>query len=359
MARHCAARTRPAGPRGLWIFCTMLTLLSTGAWAQVSGDDLGFSLISKVRISQAKPMLIFRPQVQVAALTASCKRSDGQQVTIPVGAIRAGQERRVVVPQGKGVFKYQCTLAGKAGGVAFKDFALEFEIFVGEVPKIAVSADDVDEARRQITVKLTEPAGKLDLDIMGDDGVPIDNVVQKFNGEAPGTPLVVKWQQKDSQVMGRFALRAYDPAGYWSGIESVTFVDIPHEDIVFESGKWDILPSEEKKLEAPLSRIADEIKKVQGVLQINLYIGGYTDTVGKGDDNDTLSHKRAISIANWFAKKGLQASILAQGFGERVLKVPTPDNTDEVRNRRASYVLATQPPPASRGFPTRNWHKVK
>jgi outer membrane protein OmpA-like peptidoglycan-associated protein len=329
------------------------------AWAQVSGDDLGFGLIGKVRASQGKPMLIFKPTVPVAALSADCKRSDGQQVAIAVGAIKAGQERRVAVPQGKGVFGYICLLKGKAGGVAFKDFQLEFNVEVGDIPKIQLSADDVDEAKRQLTVRLTEPAGKIELDILGDDGKPIDNVVQKFNGEAPGTPLVVRWKQEEGQVMSRFSLRAYDPAGYYNGLESVTFVDIPHEDIVFDTAKWEIRPEEEKKLEAPLTRILSELKKVQGALQVNLYIGGYTDTVGGAADNDALSQKRAQSIANWFAKRNLPATILAQGFGERALKVETADNVPEARNRRASYVLSTQPPPASRGFPSRAWQRVK
>jgi len=329
------------------------------ARAQVSGDDLGFSVRGHVKLAVEKPVLIFKPRVAVAALAAQCKRSDGQQVAIAIGAIRPGQEKRVPIPQGKGVFKYQCALAGKAGNVAFKDFELEFDTAVGDIPKLQLSADDVDEARRQLTLRLTEPAGKVELDVTGDDGKPIDNVTVKFSGEAPGTPLVIKWTQKDDQVMSRFSLRAYDPAGYWNGLEAVTFVDIPHEDIVFESGKWDIVPTEEKKLEAPLGRIQDELRKVAGMLQVNLYVGGYTDTVGKGEDNDELSRKRASAIASWFAAKGLKASILAQGFGERVLKVPTPDNTDELRNRRASYVLGTQPPPPSRGFPTRNWHRIK
>lgn len=345
--------------RVLSSLCPLLFLLASPALAQVSGADLGFSVRGHVKLSQEKPVLIFKPAVVVAALSATCRRSDGETVTIAIGAMRPNSEKRVPVPQGKGVFKYQCKLAGKAAGIAFKDFELEFDTAVGDVPKLHITADDVDEAKRTLTVRLTEPAGKIELDIIGDDGKSIDNISQKFNGEAPGTPLVIKWNQKDDAVMSRFSLRAYDPAGYWNGLESVTFVDIPHEDIVFESGKWDVLPSEEKKLEAPLTRIADELKRVAGVLQVNLYIGGYTDTVGKGEDNDELSKKRASSIAAWFAKKGLQASILAQGFGERVLKVQTPDGTDEIKNRRASYVLGTQPPPANRGFPTRNWHKVK
>lgn len=333
--------------------------VASSAGAQVSGADLGFAVRGHVKLAQEKPVLIFKPTVAVAALKAECKRSDGAQVPIAIGPMRAGQEKRVPVPQGKGVFKYACKLEGKANGIAFKDFELEFDTAVGDVPKIQIAAEDVDEAKRQLTVRLTEPAGKIELDVTGDDGKPIDNVTAKFNGEAPGTPLVVKWTQKDDQVMSRFSLRAYDPAGYWNGLEAVTFIDIPHEDIVFESGKWDILPTEEKKLEAPLDRIAVELKRVAGYLQVHLYIGGYTDTVGKPEDNDELSKKRASSIAAWFAKKGINAGIFAQGFGERVLKVQTPDNTDEIKNRRASYVLGTQPPPANRGFPTRNWHRVK
>ncbi|MBM4344086.1 MAG: OmpA family protein [Deltaproteobacteria bacterium] len=346
----------------LWRVASLALALAgvaSSAYGQISGADLGFSVRGHVKLSQEKPVLIFKPGVHVAGLKADCKRSDGQDVAIAIGAIKAGQERRIPVPQGKGVYKYQCKLAGKAANVAFKDFELEFDTAVGDVPKIQLTADDVDEAKRQMTVRLSEPAGKIELDVTGDDGKPIDNVTAKFAGEAPGTPLVVKWTQPEGAVMSRFSLRAYDPAGYWNGLEAVTFIDIPHEDVVFESGKWDILPSEEAKLQAPLDRIQTELKRVAGYLQVHLYIGGYTDTVGKPEDNDELSKKRATAIGNWFAKKGINASILAQGFGERVLKVQTPDNTDEVKNRRASYVLGTQPPPANRGFPTRNWHRVK
>lgn len=343
-------------PRAL---AAALTLLPLAAHAQVSGDDLGFSLIGQVEASKAKPALVFRPAVAVANLDITCKRSDGQQVRMQSGPIKRGQERRVVIPQGKGVFQYDCLMSGKAGGQAFSGFTLQFEVKVGDVPHIQLKPEDVDEAGRKLTFRLSEPAGKVTLDILGDDGKPIDGVTKQFAGEAPGTPLTIEWTQSAEQAMGKFMLTAYDPAGYWSGIESVTFVDIPHEDVVFESGKWDILPAEEPKLVAPLGQIQQQLAKVRGILQINLYVGGYTDTVGKPDDNRELSRKRAQSIAQWFAKKGVQVSIFAQGFGESALRVVTPDNTDEPRNRRASYVLSMQAPPASRGFPTKDWQRVK
>jgi outer membrane protein OmpA-like peptidoglycan-associated protein len=339
--------------------CLTAIAVAVPARAQVAGGDLGFSLIGHVQFGKAKPMLIFNPSAPFAGVQAVCQRSDGHKVAIGIGNLALGKEKRVVVPQGKGVFAYQCLLSGRQGKQAFAGFQLDFQVMVGEPPKIAIQPSDVDEAGRKITVRLSEPAGKIEVDLTGDDGKPIDNVSQLFKGEAPGTPLTVTWKQADSEVLGSFQLRAYDPAGFWSGIESVTFVDIPHEDVVFESGKWDIRPSEEAKLLAPLDDIQKALKKVQGVLEVSLYIGGYTDTVGQPTDNLELSRKRALAIGKWFGDHGVKAAIHGQGFGETVLKVPTPDNTDEVRNRRASYVLSTQVPPASRGFPARNWHRVR
>jgi hypothetical protein len=40
------------------------------------------------------------------------------------------------------------------------------------------------------------------------------------------------------------------------------------------------------------------------------------------------------------------------GFGEDQLKVKTPDNTDEARNRRADYVIGVEEPAAGRGHYT-------
>lgn len=336
--------------------CVFLPALG---FAQVSADDLGFGLIGGVQFSKAKPTIVLRPTVTFNSVRFDCERSDGQKISMSASGLRAGGEKRLIIPQGKGVFHYKCSLSGQAGKEKFSNFQLEFDTKVGEPPRIELRPSDVDEPNHKITVRITEPAGKIELDIIGDGGKPIANVVQQFKGEAPGTPLVVTWKQADDkQLMSKFQLKAYDPAGYFSGLESVQFIDIPHQDIVFESGKWDIRPSEEEKLNLPLGEIMANIKQVSDVLQINLYIGGYTDTVGNNGDNLELSRKRAQSIANWFAKKGLKIGIHFQGFGESVLAVPTPDGTDELRNRRASYVLASQPPPASRGFPGHNWARA-
>ena len=71
---------------------------------------------------------------------------------------------------------------------------------------------------------------------------------------------------------------------------------------------------------------------------------GYTDTVGVRVGNQLLSLNRAYEIAKYFRQHGVTVPIRYTGFGEDVLAVQTPDETDEVRNRRARYVLAVENP---------------
>ena len=66
--------------------------------------------------------------------------------------------------------------------------------------------------------------------------------------------------------------------------------------------------------------------------------------MGAAKYNLGLSLKRAQSIAGWFRKNGLRIAIAFEGFGEQALRVATPDNTDEPRNRRVDYILSVEDP---------------
>ncbi len=332
--------------------------LAVPATAEVTADDLGFDLNAVARLRKSKPQILLTPSVSLSKVQLKLVRSDGKKQTLRTGAIRADTTRKINIRQGKGVFSYACSITGKAGRERFGPFKFTFEAKVGEPPLIAVAPTDVDEASRTIKIRVTEPAGKIELKVWGDDGEIIDEVEQPYR-QAPGTVIPVTWKQEVKQVMGRFELKAWDVVGFWSGLMSVTFMNIPHDDVVFESGKHNSLPTEERKLIEPLTRIRGELQKVKGVLPITLYVGGYTDTVGSAADNVALSKRRARSIAKWFRKRGIRVPIKFQGFGEAVLFVPTPDNTPQAANRRASYVLSAAPPPVSRGFPNRNWGTIR
>ena len=78
------------------------------------------------------------------------------------------------------------------------------------------------------------------------------------------------------------------------------------------------------------------------VLSVKLFVLGYTDTVGNSAANQALSVRRACAIAAYFRAAGVKIPIRYAGKGEDALLVLTPDETDEVRNRRARYLLAVE-----------------
>jgi outer membrane protein OmpA-like peptidoglycan-associated protein len=91
------------------------------------------------------------------------------------------------------------------------------------------------------------------------------------------------------------------------------------------------------------------------LVPVKLYIAGCTDTVGDAAHNDDLSRRRARSIASWLRSHGYDQPIFYHGFGERLLAVPTGDGVDELANRRALYLVSSNPPPAGSGIPSVGW----
>jgi len=109
-------------------------------------------------------------------------------------------------------------------------------------------------------------------------------------------------------------------------------------------------------LEETLAPIREALRTFDDI-SIELYIAGYTDTVGSKQANLELSERRAKAIAQWFRQNGIKIPVYYQGFGESVLAVPTPDETPHEQNRRAVYVLSNAKP-QSPDFPTSNWKRI-
>ena len=72
----------------------------------------------------------------------------------------------------------------------------------------------------------------------------------------------------------------------------------------------------------------------------DLSVIGHTDTVGNDQDNERLSLSRAESTAALLKKNQLHVILITiESHGDKNLLVPTPDNTDEPRNRRVEVTI--------------------
>jgi outer membrane protein OmpA-like peptidoglycan-associated protein len=230
--------------------------------------------------------------------------------------------------------------------------ALALAAAAGSPLRIEVDKARVDLAGRKLEVKMNHPAGRVELKVFGPTGnAPLVEAEQDFSGRPPGEPLVVSWPDPRGEV-ARIDLRAYDRDGLWVGVALIPWsVTIPHEEVNFATDSAAITPVEAPKLEGSLKLISEAVAKHHNLGPIKLFIAGHTDTVGAASYNLRLSQRRAQAIAGWFRNHGLRLPIYYEGFGEQALLVATPDETDELRNRRVDYILAIDEPPlASQSF---------
>lgn len=71
-----------------------------------------------------------------------------------------------------------------------------------------------------------------------------------------------------------------------------------------------------------------------------IHVVGHTDTTGSDSYNQSLSERRAASVASYITGQGVPAARMRQeGRGERELLVRTGDNVNESRNRRVDIVI--------------------
>jgi outer membrane protein OmpA-like peptidoglycan-associated protein len=106
---------------------------------------------------------------------------------------------------------------------------------------------------------------------------------------------------------------------------------LPESGVVyFDFDKADLNPSAE-------ATVNDIIADIKGRDLGGITVGGHADTAGPPDYNMQLSQRRANTVAAELVKAGIPARIVTtEAFGETDLAVPTPDNTPDQANRRAT-----------------------
>lgn len=327
-----------------------LALALPAAAASQESYDLQFK--NRVLKGQEKPAVVISANTNMKNVKIRLTRDDGRVINLKSGLVRFGKTQEFKFEQGPGRHEYTMDLSW---GTRKEPDRFKFDVVVSRPMEINITKDTVDLEHGTITFTGSEAVAKVSLQIRGESG---DMLLEKDYpvSSEPGQPTTVKFNPP-REAIARVDLIAHDPWGFYNGIQmSPFFVQVPNsKEVIFETAKWDIRPEEEPKLVEVLERVFAALARLGGGFQANLYVAGYTDTVGSNEANYALSEKRAKSISQWFRNNGLRIRTCYQGFGEDSLAVKTDDNVDEARNRRTIFVIASQPPPRSGTFPRTNW----
>ncbi|MFU8806474.1 MAG: OmpA family protein, partial [Bradymonadaceae bacterium] len=322
------------------IFVTMVFFAHSAAAQQFE-----YSLKNKVQAGEGKPSITVRTPRSVQDARVLFERSDGHKKTVKLGDLRYGEIKEIPIDQPTGIFSYKATISGKDAQNEPISMEITFDVAYIAAMTLQIDREQVDVGLGRLPFRSNRPVERAHIEVFDEKGVQQIDRNQMFEGRSGD--LVAEWDAFEG--VGAIRLTVHDVDGFWSAVILEPFwVQIPHQTVVFEFGKDTWTKDEIPKLEKTLADIKKAMAEHAGKgLEMQLYIAGYTDTVGTPQSNQRLSTARARAIARWFRQNGLSIPIYYQGFGQSVLAVDTPDETNEARNRRAIYVLGNSPPPTS------------
>ncbi len=327
------------------------TLLLAPALAQ---DALTLEAVRHAQVGLGSPSLTFLPGV-TGALDA--RLTCGSQTFSWSGKIRPAQPQILALTglrEGAHACRGSVTLEADDGTQG--ELPLSLDVWMHPPLVLTVDKQALDLEGHSMTIQGSRPIGRVAIEVLGEQGHRIGSGA--VAGMAPELTVEVEWQQAPGEAL-KLQVTAWDEHDLPGRLElSPWSYAIPHEDIVFETGQAAVLPAEVPKLEQAWSELEDVRVRYGDVIEVRLYVAGYTDTVGNSSSNRALSTRRAQAIATWFHERGFDGPIAYQGFGETVLAVVTADETDEAANRRAIYLLAADVPAVGPELPHDDWQKL-
>lgn len=276
----------------------------------------------------------------------------GQEYDFSERNVAGGKQLRFEWPRDTSVTTARVRVAAEFADMATEETVITLEYAYGGGLKVDLGSAWADVDRKLLGVEVTDRVERAEIKAIGAHQELLSERTVEI-GAGPGQ-IEVPWVGRPSEVVVLDV--TLHNAGGWAGFTySPWFLDIPHNDVLFETGQDVVLPEEEPKLQETLEELADVLDKYGSVVPVKLYIAGCTDTVGSSASNKDLSQRRARSIARWLRDHGYHMPIYYYGFGEDLPAVQTPDETEESRNRRALYLVGANPPPKGSGIPSVSW----
>jgi outer membrane protein OmpA-like peptidoglycan-associated protein len=220
---------------------------------------------------------------------------------------------------------------------------------------LAVDRQSVSLEQGVLEATMDGPICNITMTITRKGGLPKVEKTFRYTGAS----RELRWNPVPRDQIEKIEIRISADDGAYQGVVLVPWaVTIDHQEVVFDTDKAVIRPSEVRSLEDSFAKIKQVLETVEGkgLGTITLFIAGHTDTRGSDARNLDLSRRRSQAIAAWFMKRGLCIPIASEGFGETALKKMTADEVDAQENRRVDYILAVEPPMIRKGVaPAWKW----
>jgi outer membrane protein OmpA-like peptidoglycan-associated protein len=325
----------------------------------LADDALSVELTAKAQAGKGQPELVVRAHSALTQIILDVKRStDGRRIKARSGPILAGRSHVFVLPMtAAGTAQFQGSLSVQLDDGQTGSMPIDVQVELLPPLKVKVRAQDLDLKGRVMKLSTSRTIVRAQLTLMSDAGAPMGTTEVDVGLADDKGLYTLSYEQGIGTIM-KMVLQVYDDSGFFGGLELFPWqVDIPHQEVNFASGQHRIDPAEVSKLQTSLHGITAAIAKFGKLADISLFVGGHTDSVGDAGSNQGLSSRRARAIAKWFRSKGVRIPVFAAGFGESLLLVGTPDETDEVQNRRAEYIVAVSKP--QMGGQDVKWQRVK
>ncbi len=333
---------------------SLVLLISASSFA----DAIDVQLKARALKGEGEPPhLLIRIDEPIAGFRVQLKRSDGQTIDLKGGGA-VGQTRTIRLAHPEGVMHWEGGISVRYPNATDGFMPLNFTTEYFGPLQLSMSSNDVDLDKRAVRFKLTRPAGKAKVSIRLDTGELAYEGEVDLGGQDAGSPVEVTWPEVQGRIL-QIDIKAFDTMNYFTGVELRPWrIDIPHEDVQFDSGKHDIKADQQVKIDDSVKRVVDEVRRYGKLASVRLFVVGHTDTVGALEMNRALSVRRAKSLAEYFRRKGVSIPILYEGLGEEALLVGTNDEVDEPKNRRAEYILSIDPPTVTNARVPPAWKRL-
>ncbi len=337
------------------VSCALMLFASASALAQSAG--FSYEVRNSVQKGERQPAVILEATAAIAEAKIELVRDDGKTIEKAIGAMARGERKAIPFDQPAGTHDYEIRLTGTGENGAEIETSFETEVTVVGELKVQVEKDHAEITSGRLTMKGNRPIERVDIAVVDESGETVHEGTVEVGGKRG--KFRIEWPAVEETAAVK--LKAHDRHGFWRAVTLEPFwVKIPHDEVRFKFGEATWKQKEVSKLEDSLAKIREQMRKHGDKgLKMQLYIAGYTDTVGSADENRTLSKERARAIGQWFRDNGLEVPVYYQGFGEDVLAVETPDETKNEKNRRAIYILGNAQPPTSEAIPRSNWKRLE